>query len=118
MHPALAVGAYFAFIFLGGALLAPWLFKLAALGSSISPLLQSLAEQPFHRYVDRSLLLLGMIGLWPFLRASGMRFRTDVGLRRQMRYRGLSLGLGFSMGFGSMLLVAELTLISGARLLD
>jgi hypothetical protein len=69
MHPALAVGAYFVFIFVGGALLAPWLFKLVTFGATLSPMLQSLSQHSFHRFVGRSFILVGMIGLGPFLRA-------------------------------------------------
>lgn len=115
MHPALAVWAYFAFIFVGGALLAPWLAKLVSFCATLSPLFQSLAQQPFHRFVSRSFLLLGVIGLWPFLRSIGIHSRAQVGLGRQAGSRWRLLGLGFMIGFGSLLIGAVLTVSLGAR---
>jgi len=115
MRPALAVCGYLAFIFVGGALLAPWLYKLVAFGSTISPLFQSLARHPFHRFVDRSFLVMGLVGLWPFLRIVGIVSWAEIGLGRRSGARWRLLGLGFSVGFVSLLIAAILNVLAGNR---
>ncbi len=118
MHPALAVCCYFAFIFVGGALLAPWLYKLVGFGATISSLLQPLAQEPFHRFVSRSFMVLGVIGLWPFWRSIWIRSRAAVDLGHQTENRWARLGLGFMIGFGSLLIGAGLITLFGARSLN
>lgn len=77
MRPAHALVIYIAAVFLGGALLAPWLYWLAQAGTDSFP---KLANTPFHRFVNRSLLLLALAGLWPLLRHLGARSAGDLGL--------------------------------------
>lgn len=59
-------------VFLGGALMAPWLWKLARIAAAHAPAVEGLASQPFHRYVNRCLLVLGLAGLWPLYKAFGI----------------------------------------------
>ncbi len=93
-------------------MLAPWLYFLAERGASHRSGLYHLA--PFHRFLDRSLLGLALIGLWPLLRYLGIRSWREVGFSRDGGgWR--KAGLGFLIGFGSLALVAAVVIIGGAR---
>ena len=71
------MGLYVAVVFLGGGLLAPWLYWLVqAFGDSLA----GLADKPFHRYVNRAMLILALAGMWPLLRAFGARSPREFGL--------------------------------------
>jgi len=109
--PILAV--YLMVVFAGGALLAPWIWKavqLAAPGSS-------LAVQPFRRYVDRSLLVLALAGLWPMVRVGWFPRVHAVGLAWG---RGSldELWIGLTGGMLSMAAVAGTAIGFGARTLN
>ena len=80
VRPARSLLIYLAAVFLGGALLAPALHAMVTWGGGHWPALQSLAEKPFHRYVSRSILVIAVAGLWPLLRALGVRTWRDAGL--------------------------------------
>ena len=70
MRPVRSLLIYAGVVFLGGALLAPWLsWGVQSLAAHL-PEFQKLADHPFHRYVNRALLGLALIGLWPLLRSS------------------------------------------------
>lgn len=105
---------YFLGAFVLGALLAPGLFQLAQSAADQFPSLKSLASQPFHRYVNRALLITALIGLWPLLRALNLADRRALGLARPLAARR-PLALGFALGFGSLLLVALALTFAGVR---
>jgi membrane protease YdiL (CAAX protease family) len=108
---------YLAVVFLGGALLAPWLYWLlqwAAAQAPGFPGLQGLANNPFHRYVNRSLLALALLGLWPLLRGLGLRSWLDIGLAKPSGQWRL-LARGFLLGFCSLACVVILVLAFGVR---
>lgn len=100
-------------MFVGGALLAPWLYWLA---QSVAASLPKLAAEPFHRYVNRSLLVLALAGLWPLLKALGARTPADLGLV-QPSGQGKRLAAGLAFGFLSLAGVAGVALLAGARVL-
>ncbi|MHB8521076.1 MAG: CPBP family intramembrane glutamic endopeptidase [Limisphaerales bacterium] len=101
-------------VILGGALLAPWLYALAQQGANSFPVLRALAQQPFHRYVHRSWLVLALLGLWPLLRSLGVRSSGEIGLMRPSgQWRRWSAG--FALGFGSLACLALLAVGLGAR---
>src|ERR1051325_8749385 len=114
MRPVRAVVLYFALVFVGGALLAPWAYSLAQTLSGVLPFLDDVAAKPFPRYVNRCFLLLGLIGLWPFLRATHLDNWRALGLGRRAN-AALQLGWGFVFGFFSLALVVCIALASGAR---
>ena len=101
-------------VFAGGALLAPWLFQLAQWAAGEFSALQGLASQPFHRYVNRSLLVTALAGLWPLLRALNLGDRRALGLVNPLTARR-PLALGLALGFGSLLLAAVLMALAGGR---
>ncbi|MFM8421927.1 MAG: lysostaphin resistance A-like protein [Verrucomicrobiota bacterium] len=70
---------YLGFVFVGGALLAPWAWKSMQALAGAWPRLEGLAQQPFHRYVNRCLLALALVGLWPLLRSLGLHGKTRHG---------------------------------------
>ena len=111
MRPLRAIGIYLLGVFLGGALLAPWLYRLAELVHDSVP---RIAVAPFHRFVTRSLLIVALAGLWPVLRALGARSLRDLGLTRP-RGQGRELLAGLLIGFISFAVVGGLALAGGGR---
>lgn len=101
-------------VFAVGALLAPWLFHCVQWAAGEFPALKSLASQPFHRYVNRSLLVVALVALWPLLRALGIADRRALGFVSLSTARR-SLGLGLALGFGSLLLAAALMALADVR---
>ncbi|MEW6157512.1 MAG: CPBP family intramembrane glutamic endopeptidase [Verrucomicrobiota bacterium] len=109
MRALRAVILYLLLVFIGGALLAPWLFYLVhALG------FENLARNPFHRFVNRSIILMALIGLWPFLRSLGIKSWPDVGFTKSPQRLRL-LGLGLLFGLVSLAMIALIVTGVGAR---
>lgn len=101
-------------VLLGGALLAPPLYQLGHwLGGEVSAL-AGLAAQPFHRYLNRCLLLLALAGLWPLVRAIGLEGAAALGLGGAAQ-RWRRLGFGLMAGFGSLCLVVLALVVTGVR---
>jgi len=105
---------YFAVVFAGGALLAPWLYWLAQWAAVHWPACAGVAGHPFHRFLDRSLLGLALICLWPLLRCGGMRSWSSLGFPSQGR-PALQALRGFSLGWASLAAAALLAWFGGAR---
>jgi uncharacterized protein len=101
-------------VFLGGALLAPWLYWLAQWGAEHFASLRSLAGNPFHRFVHRAVLGLALLGIWPLMRTLRLASWRDLGWVRP-RGQGRRLLLGLGLGFASLALVVGLALVAGAR---
>ena len=57
MRPLRALLTYLAVVFIGGALLAPWLYGLVQWAAPHLPSLQNVAASPVHRFEDRAFLL-------------------------------------------------------------
>lgn len=105
---------YLGAVFLGGALLAPWLYWLVQSLAEHFPAFEKLAANPFHRFVNRSLLGLALLGVWPLMRSLGVKSWRDVGLippGGQWR----RLAAGFALGFVSFACVAAVSLLAGTR---
>jgi membrane protease YdiL (CAAX protease family) len=113
-RPIRSLLIYFAVVFLGGALLAPGLYWLAQWAAGHWRVLSGLAANPFHRFLDRSLLGLALLCLWPLLRSNGARSWQDLGFVRQRRFVREILR-GFALGWASLAAVAVLALVCGAR---
>jgi uncharacterized protein len=114
MRPVRSLLIYFVLVFAGGALLAPWLYWFTLGLAAHWPAFEGLASNPFHRFVDRALLGVALLGLWPLLRSCRMLHWGDLGLKAG----GGSLaavGLGFLLGFGSLACVALLAISLGGR---
>lgn len=117
MRPVRSLLIYLVVVFAGGALLAPGLYFLAQNAATHFPAFKDLADNPFHRFVNRSLLILAVAGLWPLVRSFQIQSWRDLGLgipRDMARH----LGLGFGIGFASLAIAAIITLLAGARNLN
>jgi uncharacterized protein len=95
-----------------GSLGAPLLYhaghKVAAWGWWTFP-----AEVPFARYFNRSMMLAAFFGIWPFLRWTGLRRWSDLGLEHNPQSRwdlavGFCLGTIVLIGAGLLLIYFEL----------
>ena len=113
VHVSAAVVAYIGFIF-GRSGARACALRLTTWSASHFSALDSLATQPFHRYLNRSFLIVALLTLWPFLRIVGMRSWRDLGLGRPA-HRWRSLGRGFMIGFVSLACVATVTLAFDGR---
>ena len=113
MRPLRALVIYIAVVFLGGALLAPWLYRVAQAGAAGFP---QAADAPFPRVVNRALQVLALAGLWPLLRGLGARSAADLGLVKPAGH-WRKLFAGFLLGFTSLAVLAALALLTGARTL-
>jgi hypothetical protein len=113
MRPLRVLIVYVLFVFIGGALLAPVLWHVAQFGSHLWP---KLAAAPFHRFMDRSFLILALVGLWPLLEGLGATSFTEVGLNSGKGSPRHLLG-GFTVGFGSLAVLALIAIIGGGRAL-
>ena len=111
MRPLRALVIYIAVVLVGNALLAPRLYWLVQTGAQISP---KLANAPFHRYVNGSLLILALAGLWPLFKAFGAESTVDVGLVNPSG-RWQKLATGFALGFPSLAVVPGGARLAGAR---
>jgi membrane protease YdiL (CAAX protease family) len=100
-------------VFAGGALLAPWLWWLAQNGAHTFP---GIAATPFHRFVDRSFLILALAGLWPLLRALGAKSPRDMGIIPPYGQFGKFSG-GLALGFFSLAVVAVMAVGLHGRVL-
>jgi len=113
MRPICALLIYFAVVFLGGALLTPWLYWLARGCAAHWPIFSRLASSPFHRFLNRSLLGLALICLWPLLRFAGIQSWQELGFVRQSR-PARQVFRGFALGWASLATVALLALACGS----
>lgn len=105
---------YLAAVFLGGALLAPWLYGLTQWGSAHWDLLKPLAGHPFHRFVSRSFLFLALAALWPLASALNMGKPARWGWS-DVPGKWFGLAFGFGLGLASMAVLVGLALMMGAR---
>lgn len=115
MRPVRALLIYITSVFVMGALLAPWVYWLVQGLADYFPALRGLAEAPFHRYVNRSLLLMAVVGLWPFLRALGANSISTVGLTKPDAAERRRLTKGFVLGLLTIIAVAVIAVAAGSR---
>jgi membrane protease YdiL (CAAX protease family) len=111
MRSLKVVVIYLFAVFVGGALLAPWLYWLAQMFAESIPWI---ASQPFNRYVNRSLIGIALVGLWPLFKNLGANSPRDLGIVKpwgQWKY----LGSGFLLGLLSLATLAFFAFISGSR---
>jgi hypothetical protein len=115
MRPVRSLLIYFVLVFVGGALLAPWLYWFTLdLAAHHWPSFEKLASNPFHRFVSRSLLGAALLGLWPLLRSCRMLHWRDLGLKAGNRSLA-GVAFGFLLGFGSLACVALPAISLGGR---
>ncbi len=109
MRPLRLLLLYVLAVFLGGALLAPWAWKGVQWAAAHGPVLQPLAQQPFHRFVNRCLLATALAGLWPLCRTLSPGPSQHHGWVGTWP-RPLAIGAGMGIAaLGSILLAAALS---------
>ncbi len=113
MRPGRVLLIFTLAVFVGGALLAPWLYWLTQWGASHWVGLEKLAHSPFHRYVNRCLLVLALAGIWPLMRSLGMCSWKNLGGVKPGG-QGRRLAGGFAFGFVSLAVVGLVALGCGA----
>ena len=111
MRPLRALVIYIAVVFIGGALFAPWLCRAAQLFEHSFP---RIAGVPFHRFLDRSILIFALAGLWPLLRSLGATSWRDIGIIPPYCQWTRLFG-GLLPGFFSLAAVAAVAIASGGR---
>jgi hypothetical protein len=114
MRPVRSLLIYFVLVFVGGALLAPWLYWFTFGLAAHSSAFEKLASNPFHRFLDRAFLGGAVLGLWPLLRSCQMPHWRDLGLKAGGRTLS-NIARGFLLGFGSLASVALLAIVLGGR---
>jgi membrane protease YdiL (CAAX protease family) len=115
-RPARALAVYLVIVFIGGALLAPWLYwAVQALAEPI-PALEKLTRMKFARYLNRALLITALAGLPFFIHAAGVRSWRDVGVPPGL-IRWRRFAAGFGLGFASLAAVCTIAVLAGGRLL-
>jgi CAAX protease family protein len=117
MRPFRALVIYIATVFIGGALLAPWLYWLAQpLARAFPDIFHHIAAAPFPRFLDRSFLILALLGLWPLLRALGAVSWREIGLVSPSRQEKKFIA-GLLLGLVSLAVVAGIALTCRDRAL-
>jgi membrane protease YdiL (CAAX protease family) len=110
MRPFSFLVLYLLAVFLGGALIAPWLHGLV---QTLFPN-SALAHNPFHRYLDRAILGTALVGIWPLVCAFDIKSWRKVGLIKPAgQWRRWFAG--FLLGFASLGLVVTVVILAGAR---
>jgi membrane protease YdiL (CAAX protease family) len=117
MRSARYLTTYVVIVFISGGLFAPQVFHVFLRTAELLPQLQDWSRIPFHRVLDRCILIAALVGLWPLLRGLGVRSLRDAGLAPPAG-NGSRAATGFLIGFGSLALAAILTLAAGARELN
>jgi len=102
--PALVLLVYILFVFVGAALIAPFVaWTLAWLAVHIPFFYEELTNIPFHRIVNRCLIFLALAGLWPMFRGLNVASLNALGWNFS---KGISkqLFLGFLYGLPALLI--------------
>jgi len=110
MRPVRALAIYLAAVFVGGGVLAPW-FYWAANGTGI---LDPTNIPPFHRFVNRSMLVVALAGLWPLAYYCRLDSWRSVGLKREPGWLK-DAAKGFFLGFATLGAVGAGSILSESR---
>ena len=99
--------------FVGGALLAPWIYALVRQAADWS----GRAGDSFQRYVPRAMPLAAFLGLWPLVRFVGFRSASDIGLIGP-HGQWTRLVSAFLAGLLALVMVSGIGLVGGANRLN
>ncbi|NCC59554.1 MAG: CPBP family intramembrane metalloprotease [Verrucomicrobiae bacterium] len=112
--PALVLLLYILFVFVGAALIAPFVaWALEGLAVHISFFQEELTNIPFHRIVNRCLIFLALAGLWPMFRGLNVASLNALGWNFS---KGVpkQLFLGFLYGFPALLIALMINIGVGS----
>lgn len=101
---------YLIVVFIGGALLAPWVWKGAQSLGAAFPAFAPVAAHPFHRYVNRCLIVLALVGALPLIRSFHLGSLHEMGWVQPWKR---PVALGFALGFSSLGLVIAVQFLGG-----
>ena len=113
MRPGGAWTLYLLAVFVGGPLLAPWVYTVGQFAGDV-PLFSSLASAPFHRYLTRCMMAVAIVGLWPLFKALGLSSWQELGLA-PLKPNLHRLICGFGLGFVSLAIIMVISLASHGR---
>jgi membrane protease YdiL (CAAX protease family) len=116
-EPLAVIILYLLAVFLGAALIAPRFHATAQFLAEHNHYFDWLAQQPFHRYVNRSLQLLALVGLPAFVKALRFKSAQELGLRFRSR-DWIEAAQGLGWGFAAISIATALAISFGARVLD
>ncbi len=103
---------YVAWVIVAGALLAPPLYELVR-GWIEAGYMVEIAHYRFPKYLNRAVLVVALVGLYPFLRSLGLSSWQSLGIEPNPN-RWRHLGLGLSIGACGLALGASAMLWDGA----
>jgi membrane protease YdiL (CAAX protease family) len=112
-RPVFASAVYLLFVFGCGLALAPWVYWAVQEMGRRSAAWQDLAAYPFNRYITRCMMAMAVIGLWPYLRALGIRSAADAGLRGKTG----DIARGFVSGCAAIAVFAVVANLLGGRII-
>ena len=115
--PVAVILLYLIIVFLGAAVISPHLYASAQFLLGISHRFSFLADQPFHRFVSRCLILLAILGLPSLFRALGFQSESVHGLKFNSRHCLESVH-GFCWAFIILAILGALFAGFEARTLD
>ncbi|NQU11124.1 CPBP family intramembrane metalloprotease [bacterium] len=117
MRSVRAILLYAVAVIVLGALLAPWLFWAVQWMAEHVPVASGLARQPFKRVLNRSLMVVALLGLWPLWRGLGIRSWSQVGFVPDRRWWRPMLS-AFVVGVLSLAVAVGLGVALGLRHLE
>jgi membrane protease YdiL (CAAX protease family) len=109
-----AIGLYAIAVVLLGALCAPWIFWTSQWLAQHVTAVNWLAEYPFRRFFNRSVMIVALAGLWPLLRILGIHSWKEVGYVRASAWWKHAL-IGYALGLGSLVIAAGISIALGAQ---
>lgn len=117
MRPLRNLIFYILSVFVGAAIIAPWIYKFIHFCAQHFSIFQALARQDFHRYLNRCMLIIALIGLVPLFRSFGFKKLTDLGIA-PLKDNLKRIGLGFLFGFITLAIAVILALTFNVRHFD
>ncbi|HEV8543122.1 MAG TPA: CPBP family glutamic-type intramembrane protease [Verrucomicrobiae bacterium] len=126
------IAVYLLIVFIAGAFLAPRLHSsiqfvaephlrarrmLGPIYEHLRSFSETLAREPFYRFVNRCLLIVAIVGLPHFFKSLRMRSVSAVGLKGDPRHWGEMLQ-GLCWGFAALALAAAMTVSFHARVFN
>jgi membrane protease YdiL (CAAX protease family) len=117
MRPGIALWAYLIFVFVGAAALAPWVYHGLQALATHGHFFESLSKAPFRRIVNRCLLFLALAGIWPLIKALGVRSWQEIGINRSRPF-WRDLGKGLLIGSALLWIAAACSLAVDSAMWD
>lgn len=116
--PARALLVYMVVVFVGGALLAPWVYYGLKALAPHSEFAANLANgKPFRALVNRTVYFVALVGMWPLIRSLRISSWREIGWWRKPGW-GRDFGAGLLYGSVLLGLAAGAACLAGAAVFD